>query len=91
MPNTATVLRPASSVFRKLHSRHLRWAMPAVLSLAATCVVSLISTLLAVGLSPALPATWLPAWGFAWIIAFPTLVIVLPHARKLVSMFVETS
>jgi hypothetical protein len=36
-----------------------------------------------------LAGTWLGAWGVSWSIAYPTLPLILPPARKLVAAIVE--
>ena len=66
----------------KLPARFGPWVMPLLLSLLMTCIVSFISTLKGVGLSPHFASKWLGAWGVSWLIAFPVLLLVLPVVRK---------
>lgn len=54
-----------------------------MLSIAMTMVVSCVSTLRGVGLSGAFLGVWLASWGLSWIVAFPTLLLLLPLARRL--------
>lgn len=63
--------------------------MPLLLSIFMTSIVSLISTLLSVGLAPNLLTLWLRAWGLSWVFAFPTLLLVLPVVRKMTASLVE--
>jgi hypothetical protein len=59
-----------------------------LLSILMTCVVSGISTLLSVGVTPDLLLHWPRAWGFSWLVAFPTLLLVLPLVRRAVARIV---
>jgi len=56
-----------------------------------TCIVSLISTLKGVGVAPGVLRTWLGAWAVSWVIAFPTLLLVLPLVRKATAFVVEAA
>jgi hypothetical protein len=75
---------------RKLPARYATLVMPLVLSVLMTFIVSAISTLKGLGLSPAFLRTWLAAWGLSWLVAFPTLLAVLPLVRRIVTLVVET-
>ena len=70
---------------RKLPARFAPVVMPLVLSVLMTFVVSVISTLKSLGLTPAFLATWPGAWEIPWLVAFPTLLVVLPLVRRIVS------
>ncbi len=59
--------------------------MALLLSIAMTMVVSAVSTLRGVGLSPTFVKVWLSAWGLSWVAAFPTLLVLLPLVRRLTS------
>lgn len=56
--------------------------MAFLLSVAMTMVVSAVSTLRGVGLTPSFLEVWLSAWGLSWIVAFPSLLVLLPIARR---------
>jgi hypothetical protein len=64
-------------------------AVPLVLSVLMSAIVSLISTINGIGFAPDLLTKWLSAWGVSWAIAFPTLLVVLPLVRKVVGLVVE--
>jgi hypothetical protein len=69
-----------------------RWApivMPLILSICMSFIVSGIATLRAVGLVDHFLALWMSAWGVSWLVAFPTLLLVLPMVRRLVSFLVR--
>lgn len=74
---------------QKLPPRYNAIAVPFVLSMLMTIVVSGISTAIALGLQSGWHMLWLKAWLVSWAIAFPTMVFVLPIARRLVAQFVE--
>jgi len=74
--------------FRKLPAKYNGIVMPLLLSIFMTFVVSFISTLRSIGMSDKLAIIWLGAWGISWIIAFPTLLMVLPVVRKITQFFV---
>ncbi len=68
------------------------WApfvMPLILSVCMTFIVSGIATLKAIGLTDRFFDLWMGAWGVSWIVSFPTLLVILPLARKLVNFIVR--
>lgn len=79
-----------TSARRKLPARYAGLVMPLFLSLFMTCIVSLVSTLHGIGLAEHLVSIWLSAWALSWLIAFPTLLMVLPLVRRLTALLVET-
>lgn len=80
---------PAPRRWRRLPHRYHSVAMPLVLSLMMTFVVSGISTVKVLGLGPGVVAAWMSAWGLSWLVAFPTLVAILPLVRRIVALLVE--
>ncbi|WP_420469584.1 DUF2798 domain-containing protein [Brevundimonas sp. FT23042] len=54
-----------------------------LLSIIMTMVVSAVSTLRGVGPGGRFVDVWLSAWGLSWLIAFPTVLLVLPLVRSL--------
>lgn len=72
-----------------LHTRYSAVVMPFFLSIIMTCVISLVSTLRSVGLVPGFLQLWLGSWALSWVIAFPTLLVVLPLVRKVTFAFVQ--
>lgn len=58
--------------------------MPFILSLMMTAIVSLVSSIRAVGFhATTLLHIWPGAWLISWIIAFPTLLLFMPIARRI--------
>lgn len=70
-------------------ARHANLVMPFLLSVLMTCVVSLISTLRGVGFTSRLLDLWPSAWGLSWLVAFPTLLLVLPLVKKLTALLID--
>lgn len=50
-----------------------------------SCIVSGIATLRALGVTPAFVEAWMASWVFSWLVAFPTILMVAPLARRLVA------
>ncbi|GAA0338223.1 DUF2798 domain-containing protein [Morganella psychrotolerans] len=75
----------------KLPQRALIFLVPFFLSLVMSGIVSLISTIKALGFSWILVSPWLTSWGLSWMVAFPTVLFVLPFARKLSLLLVRNS
>ncbi len=80
---------PSIIRFRRLPARWAGFVMPLVLSVLMTFVVSAIATLRSRGLDPDFPAVWMSAWALSWVVAFPTLLLVLPLVRRIVAAVVE--
>ena len=75
--------------FKRLPARYGALLMPLTLSLLMSGVVSFIATLKSVGVVSNLADLWLGAWQVSFLIAFPTLLVVLPLVRRIVSLLVE--
>lgn len=73
----------------KLPARFNAIAMPLVLSVLMSCLVSFIATLRATGFDGFALTSWMQAWGLSWMVAFPALFVMLPLARKVVAALVE--
>ena len=77
-------------VMRKLPARYGALVMPLLLSILMTCVVSFVSIARSIGFGPGLLHIWLGAWGLSWLVAFPTLLLVLPVVRRATDALVES-
>lgn len=73
----------------KLPTRAMIFLVPFFLSLVMSGIVSLISTIRALGFTHEVFASWVTSWGISWMIAFPTVFFVLPIARRVSLMFVK--
>jgi len=56
-----------------------------MLSGMMSCVVSGIATLKALGFVDGLFLQWMSSWAFSWAVAFPTVLVVAPFARRTVA------
>ena len=74
----------------KLPARYAAIVMPFLLSLLMTCIISFISTWYGIGLVPDFAGIWLGSWGLSWMVAFPTLLVVLPIVRRITAAIVES-
>jgi len=72
----------------KLPARYNAIALPFVLSLLMSCIVSGISTIRILGVGPDFFMSWMGAWAWSWIVAFPAILVVLPIARRIVALAV---
>jgi hypothetical protein len=83
--------RPTHTFFGlpRLPNRYAAVVMPLLLSVFMTCIVSAISTLRGVGLSARFIELWPSAWALSWLVAFPTLLMVLPLVRRLTAALVQ--
>ena len=81
---------PTSRPRGKLPARYAAIVLPFCLSLLMTFVISGVSTLMSLGPTRAFVATWPAAWAMSWIVAFPTLIMVLPLVRRIVALVVES-
>ncbi|MBF6135457.1 DUF2798 domain-containing protein [Nocardia otitidiscaviarum] len=74
---------------RKLPARYASLVLPLLLSILMTLVVSFISTVNGRGFDAGFLGIWLRAWGVSWLIAFPTLLLVLPLVRRVTAAVVH--
>jgi len=73
----------------KLPARYAAIVMPLFLSILMSCIVAGIATLKSVGPSPGFLGQWMGAWGVSWLVAFPSLLVLLPVVRRLVAAVVH--
>ena len=76
-PKTETFLG-----FAKLPAKYESLVMPLLLSVLMTFIVSMVSTLRAIGPAPNFLYVWLSSWVLSWAVAFPTLLLVLPVVKR---------
>ena len=56
------------------------------MSLLMSCIMSFVVSVFNVGFVSNILIIWLKAWAFAFVIAFPTIMVVSPIVNKLVSL-----
>ena len=84
--------KPSSTIIfgiPKFHAKYNGIVMPLLLSLLMTMLVSCISTLKIAGVTPEFFTLWMSSWAISWLIAFPTLLVLLPIVRKLTTLLVK--
>jgi len=77
--------RPAR---KRLPQRYAPFLMPLVLSVFMSAIVSAVATAASVGVGPDFVINWPGAWGASWIVAFPSLLLLLPVVRRIVAWMV---
>ena len=73
---------------KKIPARFTWLVMPALLVFLMTFVVSGVSTLRAIGLSPDFVSKWMQAWLISYVVAYPTMLAVGPTVRRIVAAIV---
>ncbi|HRK25531.1 MAG TPA: DUF2798 domain-containing protein [Beijerinckiaceae bacterium] len=73
----------------RIPARHTWLVMPAILALLMTFVVSGISTLRAIGPGPEFLAKWMGSWALSYVVAYPTLLVVMPVVRRILAAIME--
>ncbi|TWX47195.1 DUF2798 domain-containing protein [Colwellia hornerae] len=66
--------------------KHHKVVFSFFMALLMSCIMSFVISVFNVGLVTNIVSIWLQAWSFAFIIAFPTIVIISPMVHKLVSL-----
>ncbi|MEM9247506.1 MAG: DUF2798 domain-containing protein [Pseudomonadota bacterium] len=61
---------------------HVAFAL--IVSGLMSCMVSGISTFRTLGMVDGFVGLWLTNWPFSWAVAFPTILVVAPCARRIV-------
>ena len=73
----------------KLPQKALFFLIPLFLSCFMSCIISFISVINSIGLNEHTVHAWLYSWGLAWLVGFPTVLCVLPVAKKLAMSLVK--
>jgi len=73
----------------KLPAKYSGIIMPFFLSILMTMLVSFISTMRVSGLTYQFIHLWMSSWAISWLIAFPTLLFLLPIVKKITAFFVK--
>jgi hypothetical protein len=69
--------------------KHTAYVFSFFMALLMSSIMSSIISIFNVGLIDGIVVIWLKAWTLAFVIAFPTLTLITPMVRKLVSIVVE--
>jgi hypothetical protein len=76
--------------FKKLPAKYYSIMMPLILSSIMCLIISGINTYRYNGYNKMFLSLWMNSWKLSWLIAFPSVLLLLPLAKKIVSMIVET-
>jgi Protein of unknown function (DUF2798) len=68
-----------------INRKHQKIVFAFFMALFMSGIMSLVITIFNIGLVSNIVVVWLKAWGFAFIVAFPTITVVAPIVNKLVS------
>ncbi|MCW8933215.1 MAG: DUF2798 domain-containing protein [Gammaproteobacteria bacterium] len=66
--------------------KHHKTVFSFFMALLMSCIMSFVISVFNVGMVADIITIWLKAWGFAFMVAFPTIMIVSPVVHKLVSI-----
>ena len=69
-------------------AKYTHYVFSFFMALLMSCIMSFVITVFNVSLIDNLFFIWLKAWGFAFMVAFPTINVVAPIVRKLVTLVV---
>jgi hypothetical protein len=67
-----------------IHPKYQSVVFAFFMALLMSCLMSLVITVHNIGLVPNILYIWLDAWAFAFVVAFPAVMLVAPVVRKLV-------
>lgn len=71
-----------------IHSKYQHVLFAFFMALLMSCFMSPVISIFNVGLVDNIVRIWLQAWGFAFMVAFPAVMVVAPLVRRLVALVV---
>jgi hypothetical protein len=74
---------------KKLPASYMRYALPAGTAVFMTFLVSGVATWRAVGWTDGMVGTWMSSWGIAWLVAYPTMLVMMPLVRRWLGLIIE--
>ncbi|MGB2741187.1 MAG: DUF2798 domain-containing protein [Cognaticolwellia sp.] len=66
--------------------KHHKTVFSFFMALLMSCIMSFVISIFNVGLVTNIVTIWLKSWSFAFVFAFPTILIISPLVQKLVSL-----
>jgi len=66
--------------------KHHKTVFSFFMALLMSCIMSFVISVFNVGMVSNIIAIWLKAWSFAFLVAFPTIIVVSPIVHKLVTL-----
>ncbi|MBE9564676.1 MAG: DUF2798 domain-containing protein [Proteobacteria bacterium] len=72
-----------------INSKYHHFAFAFFMALFMSCIMSFIISVFNVGFVSDIVAIWLRAWGFAFCVGLPVVLLVSPTVRRLVSLVIK--
>lgn len=72
-----------------IHKKYQNVLFAFLMALFMSCFMSLVISIFNVGLVDNILQVWLHAWGFAFVVAFPAVMVVAPTVKRLVELVIQ--
>lgn len=72
-----------------INRKYQRIVFAFFMALLMSCIMSFVITVFNIGFVKNVVTIWLKAWGFAFVVAFPTVLTVAPVVQKLVILVLK--
>ncbi|PCJ86328.1 MAG: hypothetical protein COA54_09120 [Thiotrichaceae bacterium] len=72
-----------------INKKHQSLVFAFFMAMLMSCLMSFIINIFNVGFINNTLTVWLKAWGFAFVIAFPTVILISPTISKLVNLVIK--
>ena len=72
-----------------ISSKHHKVVFSFFMALLMSGIMSFVISVFNVGLANNIVSIWLKAWSFAFIVAFPTIMVISPLVHKLVALVLK--
>lgn len=69
--------------------KHQKFVFSFFMALFMSGIMSFVITLFNIGMVDNILSIWLKAWSFAFVVAFPTIIVVSPFVHKAVALVIE--
>jgi hypothetical protein len=76
--------------FKLIHSKYTPHVFSFFMALLMSGIMSFVISAFNMGLADSIFLIWLKAWLLAFVIAFPTIILVTPLVKKLVFLVINT-
>lgn len=72
-----------------INEKYQHFVFAFFMALLMSCIMSLVISVFNVGFVENILSIWIKAWGFAFIVAMPAVLLVSPVVRKLVQLVIK--
>lgn len=72
-----------------INEKYQHFVFAFFMALLMSCIMSLVISVFNVGFVENILSIWIKAWGFAFIVAMPAVLLVSPVVRKLVKLVIK--